>query len=64
MAVTEQELDTADIRNGWTAESLAAYRAERESVHRLVPGNVVTEFKKPKPSKYLIGAKRFNPHKW
>lgn len=57
-------MDPADIRNGWTQESLAAYRAERESVHRLVPGNIVTEFKKPKPAKYLIGAKQFNPLKW
>jgi hypothetical protein len=58
------ELDPADIRNGWTPETLEAYRAQREAVHRLTAGNVVTEFHRPKPAKVLIGAKQFNPHKW
>ena len=62
--MADTELDAADIRNGWTLATLEAYRAERTQAHALVAGNVVTEFKKPKPAKYLIGAKQFNPHRW
>lgn len=58
------ELDAADIRNGWTIETLKKYREEREAAHPLVAGNVVTQFHRPKPAKYLIGAKQFNPLKW
>lgn len=58
------ELDATDIRNGWTFDTLAAYRAEREAAHPLVGGNTVTEYRKPKPVAYLIGARNFNPHKW
>lgn len=58
------ELDAIDIRNGWTAETLEKYRAEREAVKRLVAGNIITEFRRPRPAKVLIGTKQFNPHKW
>lgn len=60
----EVHLDASDIRNGWTIETLTKYREERLAAHPLVAGNVITSFKRPKPAKYLIGAKSFNPHKW
>ncbi len=53
-----------EARNGWTAESLARYRAEREAASDWVPGNVVTEYKRPKPAVVIENCKRFNPHKW
>lgn len=64
LPMSNQEIDPADIRNGWTSEALAKYRAEREAAHPLVGGNVITEYRKPKPAKFLIGAKQFNPHDW
>lgn len=63
-----------ELKNGWTAETLAAYRAERESnaafhgnpeMHGdLVAGNVVTEHVRPRPAICLEGARGFNPHRW
>lgn len=53
-----------EISNGWTAESLAAYRRDRDKVADVVPGNIVTEFKRPKEAVRIIGAAKFNPHHW
>lgn len=39
-------LTAGELRNGWTAESLAAYRQERDETADKVSGNVVTEFKR------------------
>lgn len=51
--------------NGWTAETLAAYRRERDKVADVVPGNVVTEYKRPKAAIEIQGAGRsYNPHNW
>jgi len=52
--------------NGWDEQSLAAYRRERDKVADVVPGNVVTEFKRPKAAIQIIGAgpKAYNPHRW
>lgn len=51
--------------NGWTAESLAAYRRERDKVADVVPGNVVTEFKRAKAAIQIqSGDRSYNPHKW
>ena len=44
--------------NGWTSESLAAYRRERDKVADVVPGNIVTEFKRGKPAMRIEGAGR------
>lgn len=55
------ELTKAEVFNGWTAESLAAYRKERDNVVDVVPGNIVTEFKRPKPAMTLQGARGYNP---
>lgn len=56
------ELTKAEISNGWTAESLAAYRRDRDKVADVVPGNVVTEFKRPKAPMVMQGAGRaYNP---
>jgi hypothetical protein len=54
-------LTAADSRNGWTLASLAAYRREREKVHGLVAGNVVTEFKRPKPAMRVEGPRGYSP---
>jgi hypothetical protein len=64
-----------DRRNGWTAETLAAYRREREAATApqlgkgrtglpLVGGNVVTEFERPKEPPRIESAFTFNPHSW
>lgn len=52
------ELTKAERTNGWTAESLAAYRRERDKVADVVPGNVVTEFKRPRAAIRIEGAGR------
>lgn len=52
------ELTKEDAKNGWTAESLAAYRRDRDKVADLTPGNVVTEFKRPKAQLKIEGAGR------
>jgi hypothetical protein len=58
------DLTEAEISNGWTAESLAAYRRDRDKVADVVPGNIVTEFKRPKAGIVMQGAKGFDPHRW
>lgn len=59
------DLTETDIKNGWTAESLAAYRRERDKVADVVAGNVVTEFKRAKPAiKIQSGDRSYNPHRW
>ncbi len=57
-------LTDAERSNGWTAESLERYRRDRDKVADVVPGNVVTEFKRPKAGMKIEGAARFNPHRW
>lgn len=52
------ELTDAEKSNGWTAESLAAYRRDRDKVADVVSGNVVTEFKRPKAAMVMQGAGR------
>ena len=44
--------------NGWDAESLAAYRRERDKVADKVSGNTVTEFKRGKPAIKIQGTGR------
>lgn len=61
-SVSEPTRDEA--LNGWTRESLAAYRRERDKVADVVPGNVVTEFKRPKAGIVMQGARGFDPHRW
>lgn len=51
-----------DSRNGWTEQSLAAYRRERERAFDRVAGNVVTEFKRGKDPVRIEGAgMSYNP---
>lgn len=67
-------LTPAEIQNGWTPETLAAYHAEREDaaglsdgkggIARLVPGNTVTEYTRAPPPIVMETAMKFNPHKW
>lgn len=58
------ELTKAEQTNGWNLESLAVYRRERDKVADVVPGNVVTEFKRPKPAIQIQGVRGFDPHRW
>lgn len=58
------DLSKEDALNGWTAETLAAYRRERDKVADVVPGNVVTEYRRPKAGIVMQGARGFDPHKW
>lgn len=59
------ELTKDEAFNGWDAASLAAYRRERDKVADVVPGNVVTEFKRGKPAvQILSGDRSYNPHRW
>lgn len=58
------DLTKAELDNGWTAESLAAYRRERDRIADVIPGNVVTEFKRGKAAVRIEGAAKFNPHRW
>ena len=44
--------------NGWTAESLEAYRRERDKVADKVGGNTVTEFKRGKQMVRIESASR------
>lgn len=55
------KLTEAEKFNGWTAESLAAYRRERDKVADMVPGNVVTEFKRGKPALVVEGPSGYSP---
>lgn len=48
----------AEKKNGWTAESLAAYRRDRDKVADVVPGNIVTEYRRAKASIRIEGAGR------
>lgn len=63
-------LSPEDIKNGWTEESLAAYledmRASRIEAGQseLVPGNVVTEFQRPRPPVQMHNVSGYNPHRW
>lgn len=52
------ELTKAELSNGWDEQSLAAYRRDRDKVADVVPGNVVTEFKRPRPPVRIEGAGR------
>jgi hypothetical protein len=52
------ELTPDEIANGWDAQSLAAYRRDRDKVADVVPGNIVTEFKRPKAMMKIEGAGR------
>lgn len=59
------ELTESEKFNGWTLESLAAYRRERERAFDVVAGNVVTEFKRGKQPVQMQGAGHsYNPHNW
>jgi hypothetical protein len=69
--VSEVELTPEDIKNGWTAETLRAYHAERDAaaiVHGGAPvgGLVVTEFSRAsyRPPIRHESARDFNPHHW
>lgn len=56
------DLTKEELSNGWTAESLAAYRRDRDKVADVTPGNVVTEFKRPKAAMKIEGGGRnYNP---
>ena len=51
-----------ELSNGWTVESLDAYRLERDKVAAVTSGNVVTEFKRGKVSIKIEGAgMSYNP---
>lgn len=52
------ELTKAELSNGWDAASLDAYRRDRDQVADVTPGNVVTEFKRPRPMLKIEGAGR------
>jgi hypothetical protein len=52
------ELTKAEISNGWSVETLDAYRRDRDKVADVVPGNVITEFKRPRPMLKIEGAGR------
>ena len=51
-------LTAEEKSNGWTAESLEAYRRERDKVADVTPGNIVTEFKRGRPAVQIQGAGR------
>jgi hypothetical protein len=54
-----------ELRNGWTAEAIEAYRAERDACTERVAGNTVTEFKRPDPPVRIESALAgFRPHRW
>jgi len=60
-----------ELKNGWTAEQLKAYHAQRDKACNLVGGNVVTQFVPPKkqptsePAGYWNTRHRpYTPHKW
>mgnify|MGYP001608706033 CR=1 FL=1 len=55
------KLTEGELANGWSAESLAAYRRERDKIADVTPGNVVTEFKRGKPAMRIEGARGYNP---
>lgn len=67
-------LTPEDIKNGWTAASLAAYQAERDAAAGFVDqrgvvslraaGNTVTEYTRAPPPIQMESAMKFNPHKW
>lgn len=52
------KLTPQEIFNGWSVESLEAYRRERDKVADVTPGNVVTEYKRGKPAIQIEGAGR------
>lgn len=55
------KLTKAEKANGWDEQSLAAYRRERDKVADMVPGNVVTEFKRGKPPVVVEGPSGYSP---
>ncbi|PDT71725.1 hypothetical protein CO683_00775 [Bradyrhizobium ottawaense] len=56
------KLTKGEQANGWDEQSLAAYRRERDKVADVVPGNIVTEFKRGKPPMRIEGAgMAYNP---
>lgn len=62
--IREGDLTREERLNGWTAESLAAYRCDRDKVADVTPGNVVTVYTRPKPKVVIHGTRKFNPHRW
>jgi hypothetical protein len=52
------KLTADETFNGWTAESLEAYRRERDKVADKVGGNTVTEFKRGRQAVQMQGAGR------
>jgi hypothetical protein len=55
------KLTKGEVANGWDEQSLAAYRRERDKVADVVPGNVVTEFKRGKPAIQIQGVRGYSP---
>lgn len=54
-------LTPEEKKNGWTEQSLAAYRRDRDKVADVVSGNVVTEFKRPKAPIQIEGVQGYSP---
>lgn len=71
MPTDRGSLTDAEIRNGYTPETIAQYQRELEDItskqfgYTLRPGNVVTMFQRPRPAirseNALVG---FNPFRW
>ena len=53
-----------EIKNGWTEDQARKYQKSRDIAHGLVPGNVVTEYARPKPPVQVISCKDYDPLKW
>lgn len=58
------ELTSDELRNGWTAHDVQAYRAQRDEAVDRVGGNVVTEYRRPPKARTIENARTFDPHDW
>jgi hypothetical protein len=59
MGVTPEE-----ARNGWTEAEIEAYRAEREAETKLVGGNVVTGWERPRQLPRIENTLQHKPHRY
>lgn len=58
------DISPEDLRNGWTVETLAAYRRQMEIADGRVPGLVATEYDRPPALPTIVAARDYDPHKW
>lgn len=53
-----------EARNGWTEADIEAYRAERGGETKLIGGNVVTEWERPRRLPVIENTIQHDPHKY